>query len=124
MANHLDTVSAIYAAFAQGDIPGIIQHLSDNVQWEAWADNSAQKAGVPWLQARSGKAGALQFFEIIGTFKIREFQVLSLLAGGNQVAAEFVLEFEAPGTGVVCRDEEMHLWTIDDCGLTIADCGI
>lgn len=47
MANHLDTVSAIYAAFGKGDIPGIIQHLSDNVQWESWADNSAQKAGVP-----------------------------------------------------------------------------
>lgn len=28
MANHLDTVSAIYAAFDKGDIPGIIQHLS------------------------------------------------------------------------------------------------
>lgn len=124
MANHLDTVSAIYAAFGKGDIPGIIQHLSDDVQWEAWAHNSAQKAGVPWLQARSGKAGALQFFEIIGTFKIREFQVLSLLTGGNQVAAEFVIEFEALGTGAICRDEEMHLWTIDDCGLTIADCGI
>lgn len=124
MASHLYTVAAIYAAFGKGDIPGIIQYLSDNVQWESWANNTAQKAGVPWLQARSGKAGALQFFEIIGTFKIREFHVLSLLAGGNQVAAEFVLEFEARGTGVVCRDEEMHLWTIDDCGLTIADCGI
>lgn len=119
MTNHLDTVAAIYTAFGKGDIPGIIQHLSDNVQWEAWADNSAQKAGVPWLQARSGKAGALQFFEIVGTFKIREFQVLSLLAGGNQVAAEFVIEFEAPGTGAICRDEEMHLWTFDDNGKVI-----
>lgn len=119
MANHLETVSAIYAAFGKGDIPSIIQHLSDNVQWEAWADNSAQKAGVPWLQARSGKASALQFFEIVSTFKLREFRVLSLLAGGNQVAAEFVIEFEAAGTGAICRDEEMHLWTFDDNGKVI-----
>lgn len=119
MANHLDTVAAIYEAFGKGDIPGIVQHLSDNVQWEAWADNSAQKAGVPWLQAHSGRAGALQFFEIVGTLKIREFQVLSLLAGGNQVAAEFVIEFEAPVTGAICRDEELHLWTFDGNGKVI-----
>lgn len=116
MANHLDTVSAIYAAFGKGDIPSLIQHLSDNVQWEACADNSAQKAGVSWLQARQGRAGALHFFEIVSTFNIRELQVLSLLAGGNQVAAEFMIEFEAPGTGAICRDEEMHLWTFDENG--------
>lgn len=54
----------------------------------------------------------MQFFEIVGTFKVKEFHVLSLMAGGNQVAAEFVIEFEAPGTGAVCRDEEMHWWTL------------
>ena len=50
--------------FGRGDIPAIIEFLSDNVQWEQWADNSAQKAGVPWMQARKGKDGALNFLEL------------------------------------------------------------
>ena len=82
------------------------------------ADNQAQSSGVPWLRARRGKAGALEFFAIAGQFKIHDFQVLSLLAGGNQVVAEVVIDTTVP-TGVRYRDEELHLWTFDDSGKVV-----
>jgi hypothetical protein len=41
------------------------------------------------------------------------------MAGGNQVAAEIVIEFESPATGRRLRDEELHLWTFDDNGQVI-----
>lgn len=115
MNNNLATVAAIYEAFGKGDIPHILSHLADSIRWEAWADNSAQKAGVPWLQSRQGQEGVLQFFEIVGSLNIKEFQVLSLMAGPNQVAAEIVIGFEGPGGGSY-RDEELHLWTFDEAG--------
>jgi hypothetical protein len=116
MSDNLATIGAIYEAFGKGDIPTILSHLSDDVRWEEWADNTAQKAGVPWLQARHGKAGALVFFQVMGGLKVLDFRVVSLLAGGNQVAAEIEIEFEAPSTGRRLRDQEIHLWTFDDQG--------
>ena len=111
----LETVQQIYQAFGKGDVPAILDKLSDTVQWESWSDNSAQTGGVPWMTARLGKAGAAAFFEEIAKFKIHDFHVLSIMAGDHQVAAEFVIECTVPG-GRRFRDEEMHLWTFDAAG--------
>ena len=99
MADYTATVASIYDAFRTGDIPAILETLADDVRWEEWTDNSAQKAGVPWLQRRDGKAGALEFFKIAGQMAIHEFRVLSLLAGGQQVVAEVVIDATGPSGG-------------------------
>jgi len=114
---NLATTQSIYEAFGKGDMGAILAQVSDAARWEAWEDNRAQQAGVPWLAPRSGKAGAQAFFEVVGGgFEIRDFRVFSMMAGGNQVAAEFTIEFEVPATGRRCRDEEIHLWTLNDDG--------
>jgi uncharacterized protein len=119
MNNNVATVGAIYEAFGKGDIPSVLNCLSDDVQWEQWDDNSAQKSGVPWLQARKGKEGALEFFKIVGGFTIKDFRVLSLMANESQVAAEIIFEADVPATGGYFRDEEVHLWTFDEQGKVI-----
>ncbi|MGK2860994.1 MAG: nuclear transport factor 2 family protein [Chitinophagaceae bacterium] len=118
--NHiLQTINTIYEAFGKGDIPAIIDCVADNSDWELWADNSAQKAGVPWLQPRKGKEGALEFFKIVGELRILDFRVLSIMSNENQVAVEFIIEADVPSTGGHYRDEEMHLWTFDKEGKII-----
>lgn len=117
MSQSLATITAIYEAFGKGDIPTILGHMADDVQWEAWADNTAQKAGVPWLQARQGKEGVLAFFQYLGTqMQVKDFQVLSIMDGGNQVAVEFVIEVDLPALGTQYRDEEIHLWSLNAAG--------
>lgn len=119
MQDHLATVGAIYAAFGKGDIPAILDRMADDVHWEEWADNSAQKAGVPWMLPRQGKEGVLEFFKVMGGLQVTDFRVLSLMAGGSQVAVEFEIEFAVPSTGRRLRDQEMHLWTFDDSGKVV-----
>lgn len=119
MSNNLATVGAIYAAFGKGDIPTILSYMADDVRWEAWDDNSAQQAGVAWLQARRGRDGVLAFFQVMGGLRVLDFRVLSLMAGDNQVAAEIEIEFESSDTGRWLRDQEMHLWTFGDDGKVI-----
>lgn len=116
MTGNLDTVSSIYQAFARGDVPAILERVADDVRWEDWPDNRAQKAGVPWLQARRGRTGVAAFFETLSHQKIRDFQVRNLMAGGNQVAAEVVIHMDVPASGGSIRDEEIHLWTFDGQG--------
>lgn len=118
--SNLATVQSIYEAFGKGDIPAILDVLADDVEWEAWADNSAVEAGVPWMVPRHGKAEAVGFFEAAGQMEILDLQVLSMMEGGNQVAVEFVLEANLPAWGGGhYRDEEMHLWTFNGDGKVV-----
>ncbi|MBK9013946.1 MAG: nuclear transport factor 2 family protein [Saprospiraceae bacterium] len=120
MSNNLSTVQQIYACFGQGDIPGILEKLDDNVRWEEWADNSAQNVGVPWMQPQIGKEGALAFFQCIGsTMQIKDFQVLSLMDGGNQIAAEIKIEADMLNSGRHFNDEEIHLITFNEAGKVV-----
>jgi ketosteroid isomerase-like protein len=118
MTNHAATVAAIYEAFGKGDVESILSRLDENVHWEEWEDNQAQKAGVPWLAARHGHEGAREFFRIAGGLAIHEFRVLKMLAGDDSVAAEVVIDFATP-SGARVRDEELHLWTLNDAGRVI-----
>jgi len=119
MNNLVTTVQSMYEAFGKGDIPFILDLVADDAQWEYWADNSAQNAGVPWMLARKGKGGAMEYFASIGELEIKEFSILSIMGNETQVAAEFVLEADVPATGKHYRDEEMHLWTFNKEGKII-----
>ena len=119
MSKHIETVSKIYEAFGKGDIPTIISFLADDVRWEEWNDNAAQKAGVPWLKPGIGKPAAMDFFKVIGEMKFRHFEVKSLMEGPDQVASEIVIEVELPSTGTIVKDEEMHLWSFNDAGKVV-----
>lgn len=118
MTTALETVQLIYAAFGRGDIPAILAHLDDDVKWEAWAHNSAQAAGVPWMRGGAGKAAAADFFGIVGTFRFNDFQVLGMMAGDRQVAVECQVDFHLPDGGHL-RDEELHLWNLNTRGLVV-----
>jgi ketosteroid isomerase-like protein len=112
---NLAAVGRLYEAFGRGDMPAILDELAEDVTFDQWADNHAQRAGVPWLAERRGHDGVAEFFGIVGTFDIRDFQVLSMMSGGDQVVAEVVIEAHTPEGGHY-RDEELHLWTFDADG--------
>jgi ketosteroid isomerase-like protein len=105
-----DTVKAIYAAFGRGDVDFIINRLADDVEWDTYRDNYGQRAGVPHLQFRKGPEAVREFFDDVAKIGITRFDVLSVLEGGNQVAAEIDWD------GAKMSEEEMHLWTFDDAG--------
>jgi ketosteroid isomerase-like protein len=68
--SNLGTVQGIYESFGKGDVPAILDVLADDVEWEAWENNSAVNAGVPWMVPRHGKADAVHFFETAGQMEI------------------------------------------------------
>lgn len=109
MSNHAATVASIYEAFGRGDVEGVLARLDEEVRWEQWDDNHAQRAGVPWLCERRGREGVAEFFRVVGGLRMHEFRVLKMLAGEDSVAAEVIVDFTAP-SGVRLRDEELHLW--------------
>ncbi len=115
MSSALETVQQIYAAFGRGDIPAILGVIDDDVKWEAWQNNTAQAAGVPWLKGGTGKSAVTAFFGVVGQMKFNDFCVLSMMSSDSQVAVEVVLDATLP-SGRRVRDEELHLWTMNSAG--------
>lgn len=114
MSKNIDTVAGIYESFGAGDVPAILAALAEDVAWEAWEDNSAVNAGLPWMQTHHGREAAAGFFEAAGQMEVVDLQILSFMEGGNQVAVEFVFEAKLPTFGGGhYRDEEVHVWTFD-----------
>lgn len=115
MSRNLEIVRNIYAAFAKGDVAPLLEACADDVRWDEWADNASQRAGVPWMAPRQGKAGVMAWLQVFGQMKLHDFQVLALMEGGNQVASEIEIDAETP-TGGRYRDQEIILWTFNDAG--------
>ncbi|MGC2236247.1 MAG: nuclear transport factor 2 family protein [Pyrinomonadaceae bacterium] len=105
-----DTVLGIYESFNRGDIPAIIEQLDEDVNWEQWKDNFAQKADIPYLRSQTGKKGVADFFVAVEDLGVKKIDILSVLEGGNQIAVELELE------SAKFEDEEIHLWTFNDEG--------
>ena len=115
MSSNLETVQALYEAFGRGDVPAILEMMSEDVEFESWGDSFAQRAGVPWFEQRTGRDGVAEFFGVAATMDVSEFSVLDIMASERQVLAEIVFAAEVPGGGRY-RDEEIHLWTFDADG--------
>jgi uncharacterized protein len=110
------TAGAIYEAFGRGDLPAILDRIAPDCAWEAWEDNTTQRAGLKVSQPRTGPEGVAEFFAFVGAdLEIHSFAVLDILASDRQAAVEVVIELTTP-QGRRIRDEELHLWTFDDDG--------
>jgi uncharacterized protein len=56
MGSPTQTVEAMYAAFARGDVPGVLALLDPNVEW-------VTPATLPWSRGRyAGRDGVRQYF--------------------------------------------------------------
>jgi ketosteroid isomerase-like protein len=115
--SNLQKVQGMYEAFGRGDIPAVLSVIAEDCEWESWSiGNTAQEAGVPWLEPRRGPKGVADFFEIVGTFDIRDFQVLGFLDGGDKIGVEVMFDAISPA-GEHLHDEELHLYDFDADGM-------
>ena len=114
-------VSELYAAFGRRDVPTILDLLADDVAWDAdWVDNYAQRDGaVEHFLPRRGRAQVVDFFAILATYTVHDFQVLRMLSGDDAVVAQIIIEVSTPDGGHL-RDEELHLWTFGTDGKIVA----
>jgi ketosteroid isomerase-like protein len=119
-----ETVQAMYEAFGRGDVPAILERVSEDVRWESFPNgNAGQDAGVPWLAERRGRDGVAEFFAIVGeAHEYHSFECKAVLADADEtyVAALIEIDVTVRATGHRLRDEHIHLWTFGDDGLVTA----
>ena len=111
--SNISTVQQIYSAFGRGDVPAILDCLTDDVEWE-YGSNSTD---VPWLQPRRGRANVADFFKSLDEVEIHSFQPKTLLESGNIVVALIDLQGTVKSTGKRVEEiDEVHIWTFDSAG--------
>lgn len=112
----IETVRAIYEAFGRGDIPAILEHLDEDVEWEY----GLAPSGVPWLEPRRGRAGVAGFFEALSALEFRVFEPRTLLPADGLVVALIYAELTVRATGRrIVEEDEVHLWRFDREGRVI-----
>jgi ketosteroid isomerase-like protein len=117
MSKNLSTIQSIYAAFGRGDIPAILEHVSEDCVWEY----ASGTHGVPWLQQRRGREGAAAFFATVGAeLEFKSFTVNTIVGTDHLVIALASTEAVVKRTGKTIREtDEPHIWHFDDKGRII-----
>jgi len=119
MSHPAETLQTIYAAFSRGDIPAILALCAEDIAWEIWPDNQGQRAGVPWLQPRHGRAGAAAFFQTIAPFQFHRFEVQQILSSADEAIGRVAIDLTLP-SGTRVQDEEIHWFRFNAAGQIVA----
>ena len=113
MESNAEVVQKAYAAFASGDIAGILDLLDDNVVWSA-------PATLPQGGAFTGKGGAIKFFEGIGaawdTLRI-EAEAVGGLGATNLVVGVVHGSGQLRG-GAPAQYGAVHVFTVESGKIT------
>ena len=80
---NIQTVKSAYAAFKRGDIQGVLNTLTDEVEWHTPGEGLIPQAGV-----HHGKDAVARFFQTVGqTMDFASFDPQTFVAQGDNVVA-------------------------------------
>lgn len=107
------TIEAVYAAFGRGDIPSILDRVTDGTRW----DFSVGSPQVPWHVPVRSKAELPLFFEAMAQNLVFEaFEPLAFLSDRNSVVVKLRLAYTVKRTGRKVEEEQVQWWSFDDGG--------
>jgi ketosteroid isomerase-like protein len=82
-ADNIKVVQEAYAAFARGDVQGILDRLDDGIVWHGVYGAGSS---VPMAGERRGKAAVAEFFKLVATHvNFTRFEPQEFVATGDKV---------------------------------------
>jgi ketosteroid isomerase-like protein len=109
---NVDTIKGMYDAFGRGDVDGILELVTDDVDWAT----DAALESAPWYGPKRGKEGVRRFFDGIGqTGPVTEFTPLSFTSNDDGDVMAFVrYAFTVTETGKDVAMNLHHYWKFRD----------
>ena len=108
----IETVQTIYEAFGRGDVPTILAHLTDDVDW---ASESFSASAAPWAGVCHGKDEVPRFFQALGeAVEVTDFTPLAMAANDDDVFVTIRFGMKGRATGNEGTTELHHWWTFRD----------
>jgi ketosteroid isomerase-like protein len=107
---NVDVVRETYEAVGRGDIPALLDLLTDDVEWTLQGPSV-----IPFAGTRRGREGVIEFFSLLGeTVEFQEFEPREFVAQDDTVV---VLGFERnliKPTGRTFEQEWAHVYSLRD----------
>ncbi len=108
---NVEVVGRIYEAFGRGDVPAILEHLADDVEWEYGVNSTS----VPWFQPRRGRQEVPKFFEALGgALELHRFVPKTFLQSEDVVVVLVDFEATVKATGRrIIEEDGAHIWHLE-----------
>jgi uncharacterized protein len=107
-------VKDLYAAFGRGDIPAVLEALSDDVEWVI-----PGPADIPMTGTRRGKQAVRVWFGTLAeNLEFQVFEPREFIAQGDMVVALIYREATTRRSGRKFAAHEAHVWTCRDGKIT------
>jgi ketosteroid isomerase-like protein len=113
MATTTDTnttlVQTAYAEFKKGDIPSLLDRLTDDISWIT----PYPREIVPFGGHRTGKHSVQTFFEqLSGSYEITKFEPHDFVASGDRVVAMVKIAGVVRDTGVHVTEDVVQVFRL------------
>ena len=101
-------IQAVFEKFGQGDVPGLLEMITDDAEWAAPGPEA-----VPYFGERRGREGALEFFrQLGGNVEFERFEPGLFIAEGDRVVALGVERGRVRGTGKTFDNDWALVFTV------------
>lgn len=104
-------VQQAYASFAQGDMPGVLSRLADDIDW----CQSGPEGVLPFAGPRRGKNEIISYFQAVGqALNIQIFEPLEFIPYDDRVIVLGHEKGETKPTGRKYEFDWIHIFTLRD----------
>jgi uncharacterized protein len=106
---NIELVRGLYEAFGQGDVPGVLGGMTDDMEWH-------ESEGMPYGGVYHGGDEIAQnvFGPIVDDIPDLSVAPEEFIASGNTVAAVVRYAGTAKGTGSTVNVPAVHIWDVRD----------
>ncbi len=112
--NNTEIVQKGYACFGSGDIPGLLELFSPDINWTIPEIENAAFAG-----SRQGKAAVAEFFSLLTEGEdITHFAPTEFIADGDKVVVLGETTATVRSTGRTYSTDWVHIFTVKDGTIT------
>ena len=102
-----------YAAVGSGDIPALLELLTDDVEWTLQGPSV-----IPFAGTRRGREAVAEFFSLLGeNLEFQQFEPREFVAQGDTVVLGYERSLIKP-TGRTIEHEWAHVYTLRDDKIT------
>ena len=121
VAQNVDVVQQGYEAFGRGDIPAVLELLTDDVEWTEQGPSV-----IPFAGTFRGREGIAEFFTLLDeTLEFEQFEPRKFVGQGDTVVVVGYERGLVKPTGRTFEQEWAHVYTLRDgkiaTGLFIED---
>jgi uncharacterized protein len=110
MNANVATTQEVFARFGRGDVPAILEMLSDDVLIEFYGPST-----IPYANTYRGKAQARRFFEtVLANVDIHQFDQDEFITERDKVVVTGHLRLTAKRTGRQIDSDYVHVITLKD----------